>query len=403
MGGERIRVLRVIARMNMGGPAYHVSLLSGKLDPSRYETVLVAGHVGPGEASFEELAERYGARLWPVESLGPELRPGADLRALREIAGIVRSFRPHIVHTHTAKAGFVGRLAALVSRPRPIIVHTYHGHVLEGYFGLAKTLLFRSLERSAARVSDRLIGVSNATVEDLVRLRVAPRERFETIPIGLELDAFANLSPELGAPFRAEIGATPADVVATCVGRLVPIKHLDGAISAIAIARRLGAPVKLAIVGDGECRARLESLTAEHGVADAVTFVGYRRDLPAIVAGTDIAVLSSDNEGTPVALIEAAAGGRPAVATRVGGVADVVTEDTGILVAPRDSAAMGQAIARLAGDDALRTQLGERAAEHVLHRFTASRLLQNIDRLYAELLAARKSADLLNDLGDAMA
>jgi glycosyltransferase involved in cell wall biosynthesis len=179
-------------------------------------------------------------------------------------------------------------------------------------------------------------------------------------------------------------------VVATCVGRLVPIKHLEGAISAIVIARRLGAPVKLAIVGDGECRARLEALTSEHGVADVVTFVGYRRDLPAIVAATDIAVLSSDNEGTPVALIEAAAGERPAVATRVGGVADVVREDTGILVAPRDSAAMGQAIARLAGDDALRMQLGERAAVHVLSRFTASRLLENVDRLYAELLAARR-------------
>jgi glycosyltransferase involved in cell wall biosynthesis len=391
VGEERIRVLRVIARMNMGGPAYHVSLLSGKLDPGRYDTLLVTGRVGPGEESLQELAERYGAQLRVLDSLGPELRPGPDLRALREIAGIVRGFRPHIVHTHTAKAGFVGRLAALAVRPRPIIVHTYHGHVLEGYFGPTKNALFRNLERTAGRVSDRLIGVSRATVDDLVRLKVAPATKFEAIPIGLELDAFARLNPEQGADFRAEIGATPQDVVATCVGRLVPIKRLEGAIAATAIARELGAPLKLVVVGDGECRDQLEALAADRQVSDAVSFVGYRRDLPAIMAGTDIALLSSDNEGTPVSLIEAAAGGRPAVATRVGGVADVVAEDAGILVPPRDPKAMGEALARLAEDASMRRRMGERAAAHVLDRFTARHLLQNIDRLYRELLASRAS------------
>jgi glycosyltransferase involved in cell wall biosynthesis len=375
--------------MNMGGPAYHVSLLSGKLDPSRYDTLLVTGRVGPGEASLEELAQRYGAKLRVLESLGPELRPSADVRALREITGIVRSFRPHIVHTHTAKAGFVARAAAVAIRPRPIVIHTYHGHVLEGYFGPARNAGFRNLERAGGLVSDRLIGVSNATVDDLVRLRVAPRRKFVTIPIGLELDGFSGLDRKLGASFRTEVGATDDDVVATCVGRLVPIKRLEGAIAATAVARQLGAPLKLAIVGDGECRARLEAAAAKNGVTDAVTFAGYRRDLEAIVAGTDIAVCSSDNEGTPVALIEAGAGGRPAVATRVGGVADVVASGAGVLVPPRDSAAMGEALARLAGDEALRKQMGERAAEHVLGRFTASRLLKNIDQLYSEHLSSR--------------
>jgi glycosyltransferase involved in cell wall biosynthesis len=385
--GERVRVLRVIARMNMGGPAYHVSLLSGKLDPERYETLLVAGNVGPGEASLQDLAERYGAHLRIVDALGPELRPGSDVHALGEIARIVRDFRPHIVHTHTAKAGFVGRFAALAVRPRPIVIHTYHGHVLEGYFGPVKNAVFRNLERAAGHVSDRLIGVSTATVDDLVRLRVAPREKFEAIPIGLELDAFTQLAPEQGERFRAEIGASREEVVATSVGRLVPIKRLEGAIAATAIARNLGAPVRLVIVGDGACRQRLEALAAERRVDDAVSFAGYRRDLQEIVAATDIAVCSSDNEGTPVALIEAGAGGRPAVASRVGGVPDVVAEGTGVLVPPHDDDAMGRAIARLATDERLRRDMGERAAAHVLGRFTADRLLANIDRLYSELLA----------------
>ena len=205
MAVERVRVLRVIARMNMGGPAYHVSLLSGRLDPTRYETLLLTGQVGPGEASLEELAERYGAKLRVVGSLGPELRPAADARALREIAGIVRSFRPHIVHTHTAKAGFVARFAALVvGRARSSSTRTT-GTFLRATSVRFGDCLFRSLERARGSVSDRLIGVSSATVDDLVRLRVAPRAKFASIPIGLELDGFAESLDELGATFRAEV------------------------------------------------------------------------------------------------------------------------------------------------------------------------------------------------------
>lgn len=384
---ERIRVLRVIARMNAGGPAYHVSLLSGRLDPERYHTLLIAGEVGPHEAAMEDLADRYGAQLKKLATLGPELRPVSDLKALRDLVRIVRSFRPHIVHTHTAKAGLLGRLAACTIRPRPVIVHTYHGHVLEGYFGPIKAAGFRVLERWMARVSDRLIGVSNATVDDLVRLRVAKREKFDVISIGLELDAFAGLAPEQGASFRSDVGAAPRDIVATYVGRLVPIKRLETAIDAVALARRGGTAVRLALVGDGECRERLERHAQTVGLADAVSFTGYRDDLEGVIAGTDIAVLSSDNEGTPVFLIEAAAGGRPAVATKVGGVGEVVTPETGLLVPRRDARAMAGAIARLACDADLRLHLGARGASHVRQRFGAARLVSDIDRLYAQLLA----------------
>src|SRR3954452_1314517 len=303
---ERIRVLRVIARLNMGGPAHHVSLLSGLLDPRRYDTLLLYGDVGPGEASLEDLARKRHAQMQVVPALGPELNPVRDLRALITLVRHVRTFRPDIVHTHTAKAGMLGRLAAvLAGRPRPVIVHTYHGHVLEGYFGPLRNALYRGLERGLARVSDVLIGVSSATVDDLVRLRVAPRAKFRVIPIGLDLKAFYDVSSADGAAFRAEAGTRPDEILLTFVGRLVPIKRVDVLLRAVARARTLGANVRLVIVGDGETRAELEELSAQLGIVEHVHFAGYRADMVTVTAASDIAVLSSDNEGTPVSLIEA--------------------------------------------------------------------------------------------------
>jgi glycosyltransferase involved in cell wall biosynthesis len=380
----RIRVLRVIARMNIGGPAYHVALLSGRLDPDRYETLLVAGRPGRGEGSFEELARRYGADLRPLPSLSPEIDPRADARALRALRAIVRNFRPDIVHTHTAKAGALGRTAALIARadPRPLIVHTYHGHVLEGYFGSAVTATYRAVERGLGRFSDRLVGVSDATVEDLVRLRVAPPEKFEVIHLGLELDRFLALGPPPD---------TGDEVVALYAGRLVPIKRVDVLLRAVALAREGGARLKLVVLGDGELRPELERLPRELGIAADVGFLGYREDVLPYLEHADVAVLSSANEGTPVALIEAAAAGRPVVGTRVGGVADVVAPGTGRLVDRGDEQALATALIELAADRELRLELGARAREHVRDRYSADRLLGDTDRLYRELMGLRSA------------
>jgi glycosyltransferase involved in cell wall biosynthesis len=389
-GRRKVRVLRVITRMNMGGPAYHVSLLSGRLDPGRYETLLVTGAVGPGEASLEDLAERYGARLRVLADLGPTVSPPRDLRALAALVRIVRAFRPDIVHTHTAKAGTVGRLAALLAPGRrPLVVHTYHGHVLEGYFGPRQTAVYRGVERLLARATDCLVGVSEATVRDLVRLRVAPPERIRAIPLGLDLERFAVADDAGRARFRAEVGAGPDDVLLAYLGRLVPIKRVDLLLQAVARARAGGSPVRLAIVGDGTLRPELEALARRLGVAEAVRFLGYRTDLEAIMAATDVGVLASANEGTPVSLIEAAAAGRPAVATAVGGVPEVVREGAGLLVPAGDAEELAAAIATLASDAPLREAMGARAREHVLGRFASERLLEDVDRLYRELLAAR--------------
>lgn len=370
--------------MNLGGPAHQVALLSARLDPRRYETLLVSGRVGPGE---EEHSDSAGVAVHYVDFLGPNIRPLDDLRALIALVRLTRAFRPDIVHTHTAKAGLLGRTAALIAvRPRPIVVHTYHGHVLRGYFGPIVTSTFRFLERTLARISDRLIGVSSATVDELVELRIAPRSRFTVVPLGLDLERFLALDLDPVPDGRDELGAGPEDVLFTYTGRLAPVKRPDRMLRALAIARDRGAPVKVAVVGDGTMRPELEALASEFGCADAVRFLGYRRDLAKIAAASDAALLTSDNEGTPVALIEAGAAGRPAVSTRVGGVADIVIEGAGLMAEPGDEVAIAEHMSRLAGDPALRRQMGSRAREHVRERFSGNRLLADIDTLYSQLL-----------------
>jgi glycosyltransferase involved in cell wall biosynthesis len=394
---RRIRVLRVIARLNMGGPAHHVGLLGGMLDRERYETLLLHGDVGPGEASLEDSVRARNVTLAKVPGLGPELRPHNDVRALGSLVRAVRHLRPDIVHTHTAKAGMLGRLATvLAGGARPLIVHTYHGHVLEGYFDPLRTATYRAMERRLAGVSDALVGVSTATVDDLVRLGIAPRSKFRVIPVGLDLEPFLRLQEGDGARFRREAGARNGEVLLTFVGRLVPIKRVEVSLRALARARVSGAPVRLALVGDGPRRGELERLAHELGIAEVARFVGYRRDTAAVAAASDLAVLSSANEGTPVSLIEAAAAGRPAVATAVGGVPDVVTGETGILVQEGDAEALGRAVARLAADPELRRRMGSKARDHVAERFSAVRLVRDIDGLYRELLGGRDALQKLS-------
>jgi glycosyltransferase involved in cell wall biosynthesis len=317
------------------------------------------------------------------------VRPHRDCIALARLIAITRRFRPHIVHTHTAKAGFIGRLAALTARPRPIIVHTFHGHVLEGYFGPATNFAYRRLERILATHSDALIGVSQATVNDLVRLRVAPRGVFRVIPLGLDLAPFKELDEKERLGFRHELGLKETDVLVTYVGRVVPIKRLDVLLNGVARARRKTPQLHLAIVGDGEIRRNLEGLAQELRIQDAVRFLGYRSDLTRIAAATDIAALSSDNEGTPVSLIEAGAAGKPAVASAVGGVPEVITPETGVLFPPGEVEALAEGLLSLAGTRDLRMRMGGRARERVLARYSAERLIEDIDALYSDLLSAR--------------
>lgn len=388
----RLRVLQIIGRLNMGGPAHIAALLSGRrFYPDRYKTLLVHGSVAPGEASLADLAEEEGTTMRFIPELQQPVHPVRDLRALLELIRLARAFRPDIVHTHTAKAGFLGRQAALAVRPRPAIVHTYHGHVLEGYFGPAKSLLYRRLEHALARVSDALIGVSQATVDDLVRLGVAKPAKFRVVPLGLDLERLAEPNAALGGELRGELGLAEDDVLLVFVGRVVPIKRLDLLLRSLSLARESEPRLQLAIVGDGDVRPQLEQQAAGLGIADAVHFRGYRRELRPIFAAADIAVLCSENEGTPVSLIEAAAAGLPSVATEVGGVSEVVSQETGLLVRPGEARLFADALVRMARDAPRRAQAGDAARRLVLNRYVAERLLRDIDALYSELSEARRS------------
>jgi glycosyltransferase involved in cell wall biosynthesis len=305
---------------------------------------------------------------------------------------ITRRFRPDIVHTHTAKAGFLGRFAAAMSgRRRPIIVHTYHGHVLEGYFGKITSEVFRYLERAGGMLSDRLIAVSQPTAEDLIRMRVAPADKFRVIRLGLPIEPFLDLSarPSELPSERSE----DQPLTATYVGRLVPIKRVDVMLRAVAMARSHGTSIRLKIVGDGPLREELAALASTLGIAEAVDFLGYQRDLVKVSRESDIGILTSDNEGTPVSLIEMAAAGRPLVATKVGGVSEVVPEGTGLLAPAGDAGVVAGHLVKLASSSELRRQLGARAREHDRDSYRIERLLTDIDQLYTELLLARPYAD----------
>ena len=386
-GHPGIRVVRIIARMNLGGPAHNVALLTAGLRDAGYDTLLVVGRVPAGEESAMDLATRRRARLQQVPHLGPELRPLRDLRALGALMRLLRRERPQILHTHTAKAGLLGRLAAILAvRPVPALVHTYHGHVLEGYFGTLQTAVFRAAERTLARRTDCLIAVSPQTRDDLIRLGVGTSVQFRVVRIGLDLDPFVAVGEDTRRTAREELGFPEQAVVALWTGRFVPVKRVDRLLRAFAAARSEVPELRLALVGDGPLRSELESLAAALGVDRHVLFLGYRPHLVGVVAASDIAVLSSDNEGTPVALIEAAAAARPAVATDVGGVSDVVTAETGLLSRREDEAALAANLARLARDPDERARMGEAGRRHVTVRFDAAQLLRGIDTVYADLL-----------------
>lgn len=387
---QRLRVLRVIARLNVGGPAIHATLLNERLDPARFESTLVAGSEAAGEASYLDLHGRTLRSLVTIPDLGRELSGVRDVSALRQVIAVIRQTRPHIVHTHTAKAGALGRTAAWLCRV-PVIVHTYHGHVLHGYFSPARTRVFAGIERALARVSDALVTVSPKVRDELVAFGVGRAEQYHVVPLGFDLDRFTHADAKRGE-LRAELGIDAFALLVGIVARLVPIKHHELFLEAAAIVRERRPDTHFVVVGDGECRADLERLAERLGLGGHVHFLGWRADLDRIYADLDLVALTSKNEGSPVALIEAMAAGRAVVATDVGGVADVVADgETGRLVPapPAGTATLfADALLSLAEAPALRESFGREGRRGVLARYGASRLVRDIEALYETLVAA---------------
>ena len=375
----RPRVLRVIARLNVGGPAQHVVWLTEGLAKEGYETLLVTGTVPPGEDDMSAFAAAHGVTPLVMPSMSRELS-WRDLTTIVRLWRLMVRFRPDIVHTHTAKAGAVGRLAGLlyrfVSRKRCAFIHTYHGHIFHGYYGRWKTRVFLAVERTLARINtDRLVVLSPQQLREIAEtFRVGRPEQFAVIPLGIDLSEFRAL--------RKTERALPAVGI---VGRLTPIKNHD---LFLRVAARLKDVARFVVYGDGAERARLER------AADGVVFAGTRPPAE-IYPSLDVVALTSRNEGTPLALIEAMAAGVPVISTAVGGVVDLLGEvvergvnyeirDRGITVASDDTDGFIAGLTRLLDDEALRQHFMTAGKVYVETLLSKDRLIIDMMQLYSE-------------------
>jgi glycosyltransferase involved in cell wall biosynthesis len=388
-GNRPVRVVRIIARLNVGGPAIQAITLTRRLEDRGYQTTLVRGREEPDEGNMDYLAGELGVR--PV--LVPWMRrnPGwGDIRALAALVRIIRRERPQIVHTHAAKGGTLGRVATLIAnvgRRRTILIHTFHGHSLTGYFSPRTAAVYRRVERVLARFCDRLIAVSDEVRDELVAMDVAPASKFEVVPLGFDLSPFTIADPErerMRATLRAELGIPPGAPVLTLIARLVPIKRVDRFLHVVAALRDIP-DIRFMIVGDGELRDALRRSPEVSALGDRLVWAGFRRDMPAVYFASDVVIQTSDNEGTPVALIEAQAAGVPVVSTRVGGTESAVA-DALFLASPEDEARLAQAARSLLESPELAAQAGADGRAHVLERFDLGRLVADLDGIYRELL-----------------
>ncbi|MDF3297628.1 glycosyltransferase [Streptomyces tropicalis] len=371
--------MRVIARMNVGGPALQVSTLMRGLDTASFDHRLYAGFVGPDEADYVD-QRAPDVRICRVPTLGRAVRPTDDLRALAELAAAMRRFRPHIVHTHTAKAGALGRAAAVLARV-PARVHTFHGHLLHGYFTPAKTRLVVQAERGMATVTDRLVAVGQSVRDDLLDAGIGRIRQYAVVPPGTSLAASPPRSEA-----RERLGL-PADCpVVAFVGRVTRIKRPDRFLSVAREVRRAVPDARFVVCGDGDL---LGDLRAATDLSESLHLLGWRPDVETVYAAADLVLLTSDNEGTPVSLIEAALAGVPTVATNVGSVAEVVQDGHTGLLAPPDTPELVRQVVRLLRDDRLRHRMGQQARVRAAQRFGAERLVQDTHDLYASIARAR--------------
>jgi len=389
MPGRTLRIVHVIARLNVGGAALHVLQLASEQRRRGHDVLVVAGTLATGEESMEYLADELDVRLQRLPALQRELSPRRDAAAVRELVRTIRAERPDVLHTHTAKAGGAGRIAAVLARrARPaVVVHTYHGHVLHGYFGRGKETFYRRLEQALARITSRLIAVSREVRDELVELGVAPASKFEVIPYGFDLSDRSVAGAGERARVRAAIGAGDDTFVVGWVGRLTAIKRPLDLVRVLYALVELEVDAVLCVVGDGPDRAEVEGLARTLGVSDRCSLVGYQKDLPALYAAFDAFCLTSANEGTPVAAIEALASRKPVVATRAGGTETVVDDgESGFLAGIGDVGGLASRLAELARDPKRAEQMGRVGAERVRERFGLDRMVDHVDRLYESLL-----------------
>jgi glycosyltransferase involved in cell wall biosynthesis len=375
---QKIRVMRIIARMNVGGPAVQVSGLMRGFDAQVFDQELVTGYCAADEADYlEKIASDVKAIR--IDGLGRSIKPRADLTTLFTIVKEIRRFKPDVIHTHTAKAGVVGRVASILSGHKSIRVHTFHGHLLNGYFGTGKTKLVILVEKFLALYTDQLLAVGAKVKDDLLAVGIGNQSKFGVMPPGLQLAEVPSRSFA-----RKELGLDDDVTYCAFIGRITQIKRPDRFLDVVAEIKSRGIDLHFIVAGAGELlqycqgRAKAENLP--------VTFLGWREDIEVVLAAADFVLLTSDNEGTPLSLIQAGMIGIPVVATDVGSTNEIVVDGQTGLLTDLSIKELSDAVAKVATDSALRAKMGASGKEYTLARYGVARLVKDHQDLYLKLL-----------------
>ena len=390
-------VLRIMNRLIVGGPILNALLLTKYMAPE-FETLFVVGEKEEHEQDARFLLDDLGITPLYIPEMGRSLNAGKDARSYQKLKKIMREFKPDIVHTHAAKPGALGRMAAKAMRV-PVIVHTYHGHVFHSYFNKLKTKAFIQIERHLARQSDGIIAISEQQKKELVDdFKIAPVSKFHLVPLGFNLDKFSEDQPAKRISFRQEFQVKDDEIAIGIIGRMVPVKNHTLFVEGIHhVLKNTNRKIKAFIIGDGETRKPIEEMatalsipfSTQHATEHPhpLVFTSWRSDVDRIYAGLDIVALTSFNEGTPVSLIEAQAANKPIVSTRVGGIADIVKEgETALLSTVDDHMQFSRNLLQLVDDDTMRQQMGHTGSQLVIEKFHYKRLVKDMAELYYHLL-----------------
>jgi glycosyltransferase involved in cell wall biosynthesis len=396
---KSLTIVRLIARLNVGGPATQAILMTEAFQKKGYRALLLTGEVPLGEGSMEFLAHERGVQPIKISKLSRKISAAADLKSFWRLIRLFRRERPVILHTHTAKAGTLGRLAAMATGV-PVRVHTFHGHVFSGYFSPPLTRIFVAIERFLGRHTDCIVAISSSQRKELVETyRIATSDKVVTIPLGFDLDRFLGVNGHEGS-IRAAAGCSSESHLVGWVGRMTAIKDPALFLESAVRVRAALPSVQFVMFGDGELRADCEAQIRQADLEGKVFLGGWKRDLSPVYADLDLLLLTSINEGTPLALLEAMASGRPFIATDVGGVRDLMIGaarreegwerfDNGILVA-RDSRRIAEAAQYLLQRPELRREMGCAGREFVRNYYSCSRLTADLERLYLQLARRKK-------------
>ena len=371
---ERIKVMQIIARMNVGGPAVIVAELMRGIDSSRFEQILITGYCDETEADFlDEVATDIKATR--IAGLGRSVSPIADFTAFLGLIKTIKTFKPDVIHTHTAKAGVLGRLASIIAGRGAVRIHTFHGHLLHGYFAGWKTKLVVLIEKFFAKRTHHLIAIGTEVKRELIAAGIGTASQYSVFFPGLPEPHTVSKTE-----IRKNLELDPTAIYCTFVGRLTQIKRPDRLLDVAAAMVKREVAIHFLIAGEGELFESSKARAAAEKLP--VTFLGWRKDIDDLFAASDIAILSSDNEGIPLTLIQAAQAGLPILAPAVGSISDIVENDkTGFLTSPQPGA-MASALSALATDEALRNRLGAAGKIHAHEYFSLERMLRDHTEIY---------------------